>query len=163
MPQVESSRNQETVKWNKPKILIETLSLEPGSPPKYLFTYFEVRASEHEWRRGRDRIPTRLHAVSTEADAGLEPMNCEIMTWAEIKSQTLNQLSHPCAPEAKNFLLFVTSKEAGSSLSKRCLPAGFVQKVCIQRPRWGWGACLYAGTHIVFQKLVENSSGRRRS
>ena len=31
---------------------------------------------------------------STEPDAGLELMNCEIMTWAETKSQMLNQLSH---------------------------------------------------------------------
>ena len=30
---------------------------------------------------------------------GLEPKNCEIMTWAKIKSQTFNQLSHPWAPQ----------------------------------------------------------------
>ena len=57
------------------------------------------------WRRGRergrdrerDRILSRLHTVSTEADAGLELTNCETMTWAEIKGQTLNRLSHPDA------------------------------------------------------------------
>ena len=27
---------------------------------------------------------SRLWAVSTEPDAGLEPTNCEIMTWAEV-------------------------------------------------------------------------------
>ena len=27
----------------------------------------------------------RLWAVSTEPDAGLEPMNCKIMTWAEVR------------------------------------------------------------------------------
>ena len=37
---------------------------------------------------------SRLWAVSTESNAGLEPMNCEIMRW----SQTLNQLSHPGTP-----------------------------------------------------------------
>ena len=31
--------------------------------------------------RGRERIPSRLHAVSAEPDLGLEPMNCESMTW----------------------------------------------------------------------------------
>ena len=31
-------------------------------------------------RRGRDRISSRLHAVSTEPDAGLNLMNHEIMT-----------------------------------------------------------------------------------
>ena len=28
----------------------------------------------------RERIPSRLHTVSTEPDMGLELMNCEIMT-----------------------------------------------------------------------------------
>ena len=28
----------------------------------------------------RDRIPSRLHAVSTEPDVGLELTNCAIMT-----------------------------------------------------------------------------------
>ena len=30
--------------------------------------------------KGRERKPGRLHAVSTEPDAGLNPMNHEIMT-----------------------------------------------------------------------------------
>ena len=30
--------------------------------------------------RGRERIPSRLHAVSTEPNTGLDPMNHEIMT-----------------------------------------------------------------------------------
>ena len=30
--------------------------------------------------RGRERIPSRLHAVSTELDTGIELMNPEIMT-----------------------------------------------------------------------------------
>ena len=29
-----------------------------------------------------------LWAVSTEPDAGFEPMNCEIMTWAEVRRLT---------------------------------------------------------------------------
>ena len=28
----------------------------------------------------RERIPSRLRAVSTEPDLGLDPMNCEIMS-----------------------------------------------------------------------------------
>ena len=42
----------------------------------------------------RKRGPSRLCTVSTDPDAKLEPTNCEIMTWAKINSQTLNQLSH---------------------------------------------------------------------
>ena len=30
--------------------------------------------------RERDRIPSRVHIVSTEPDVGLKPMNCKIMT-----------------------------------------------------------------------------------
>ena len=50
-------------------------------------------------KRGRERIPSRLRSVSTEPDVGLELTNLEIMTRAETKSQTLNRLSHPGAPE----------------------------------------------------------------
>ena len=42
---------------------------------------------------------SRLWAVSTEPDAGLELKNREIMIWAETKSQMLNWLNHPGAPE----------------------------------------------------------------
>ena len=49
------------------------------------------RATEHEWGRGRERerdrereteskVGSRLRAVSTEPDVGLELMNHEIMT-----------------------------------------------------------------------------------
>ena len=31
-------------------------------------------------KRGRERIPSRIHAVSTEPDVGLDPKNHEIMT-----------------------------------------------------------------------------------
>ena len=38
----------------------------------------------HKWGRGRERekerIPSRLQAVSAEPDAGLKLTNCEIMT-----------------------------------------------------------------------------------
>ena len=43
-----------------------------------------MRERKHELGRGREkereRIPSRLHAVSTEPDEGLEPTNCEIVT-----------------------------------------------------------------------------------
>ena len=53
------------------------------------------RETEHEWRRGRERegdteseAGSRLRAVSTEPDAGLEPTDCEIMTWAKVGRPT---------------------------------------------------------------------------
>ena len=48
--------------------------------------------------RGREKIPGRLHAVSTEPNVGLDLTNHEIMTRAETKSHMLNQLSHLGAP-----------------------------------------------------------------
>ena len=48
---------------------------------------------------------SRLRAVSTEPDTGLEPMNCEIMTWAEVGRLT------DCATQApqKNFFFNIYS------------------------------------------------------
>ena len=48
-----------------------------------------------EWGRVRERIPGNV-----EPNVGLEPMNREIMTWAEMKSQTLNPLSHTGTPKS---------------------------------------------------------------
>lgn len=42
--------------------------------------------------KGRERIRSRPSAVSAEPDSGLDPVNSEIMTPTEIKSQTLNTL-----------------------------------------------------------------------
>ena len=60
----------------------------------YLFIYFE-RQIECEWGRSRERegdteseAGSRLWAVSTEPDTGLELMNGEIMTWAEVWRST---------------------------------------------------------------------------
>ena len=53
------------------------------------------RDRETEREGQRERIPSRLCTVSVASNVELELTNCEIMTWAEIKSQTLNQLSHP--------------------------------------------------------------------
>ena len=59
------------------------------------------------FERGRERIPGRLHTVSTETDVGLKLTNRDIMTWAEIKSWTLNRLSHPGAPYSINFVRYL--------------------------------------------------------
>ena len=76
-----------------------------------MFIYFERERERKKGReresmsrggaeRERERIPSRLHTVSTEPHAGLDLTKHEIMTRAEIKSQTLNLygLSHPGAP-----------------------------------------------------------------
>ena len=39
-------------------------------------------------RETESKAVSSLHAVSTEPNAGLKPTNCEIMTWAEVRSLT---------------------------------------------------------------------------
>ena len=51
-----------------------------------------------EGKRGGERMPSRLRAVSTEPDVRLELMNREMMTRAKIESQMFNRLHHPGAP-----------------------------------------------------------------
>ena len=65
----------------------------------HLFWNREEREGLRERERERESIPSRLHAVSAEPTGGLDLINCEIMTWAKIESQMLNQLSHPGAPK----------------------------------------------------------------
>ena len=49
-----------------------------------MFIYFERERESmskgKDRERGRERIPSRLHAVSAELDVGLDLMNLEIMT-----------------------------------------------------------------------------------
>ena len=66
------------------------------------FIYFERdrdSVSGGGVERGRERIPSRLHATSAGPDAGLHRTNHGIGTRVEIKSQKLNRLSHAGAPE----------------------------------------------------------------
>ena len=56
-----------------------------------MFIHFWETETECEWGRGRERdthteseAGSRLWAVSTEPDPGLEHMNHEIMPWAEV-------------------------------------------------------------------------------
>ena len=61
----------------------------------------------------RERIQSRFHTVSVEPDTEFYLTNHEIRTWAKIKSQTLNLLSHPGAPK-----MYIYNKvlEAAASL-----------------------------------------------
>ena len=65
-----------------------------------------MQAGKGQGERGgeRERIPSRLHTVSTEPHAGLDLTNREIMTWAEVKGWTLDPLSRSGAPEKNRFL-----------------------------------------------------------
>ena len=72
---------------------------------------------EGQGERERERIPSRVHTVSIEPNVELKPMNHETMTWAETKSWTLNQLSHPGAPTCfSNFHFLYTRVSSGGSI-----------------------------------------------
>ena len=60
-----------------------------------MFIYFWERQRQNTSGLGAERegdteseAGSRLWAVSTEPDAGLELMSCEIMTWAEVGRST---------------------------------------------------------------------------
>ena len=54
---------------------------------KFLFIFEREResASREGAEEDRVRTPSRLHTVSGEPDAGLKPMNCEIMTCTKVR------------------------------------------------------------------------------
>ena len=69
---------------------------------------FILRDIQSKWGTGRERgrqILSILHSVSTEPDAGLEFTQRAIMTWIKVKSQTLDQLSHPGTPQLPYLIL----------------------------------------------------------
>ena len=62
----------------------------------YLFILGERESEQARAGEGqRERIPSRLCTARVESNVGLELLSHEIMTRAEIRGQTLNQLSHP--------------------------------------------------------------------
>ena len=114
--------NHEIMTWAEIQSWTLNWPSHPGALGIYFkFMYLFLREREHEQRRGskggRERIPSRLCTVSPEPSAGLKPMNREIMTSAEIKSRTFNQLSHPGAPKSHilkiNFSYFFLLFECG--------------------------------------------------
>ena len=49
---------------------------QPGS----MFVYFEREKRCKGRERGREKSPSRLHAIRAEPNAGLDLTNCQIMT-----------------------------------------------------------------------------------
>ena len=63
----------------------------------FIYLFWERAPWGRGRERGRERIPSMLCTDRAEPDGGLKPTSCGIMTWAEIRSQMLNRLSHPDA------------------------------------------------------------------
>ena len=69
-----------------------------------MFMYFWERERHRVWAGEEQReregdteseAASRLWAVSTEPNAGLEPTSCEIMTWAEVGRPTNQATQEP--------------------------------------------------------------------
>ena len=100
------------------------------------------RENKHEQERGRERrgrIPSRLRAVSTEPDAGLELTNCKTMTWAETKSRRLRWVRHPGTPSPTNFIQVWPDTKIWEGQQQYLKPV--ISKSCwiySRNARWGW-------------------------
>ena len=111
-----------------------------------IFTYFIYLFWEREreqWKRGRERrserISSRVRTVSVGPHEGLYPRNSEIMTWAKIKSQMLNQLSHPDSPHFRTFYESLCPLYSGThaQLSDGFLKCTYLRKLILQTDRRG--------------------------
>ena len=91
------------------------------------------RVGEGQRVNGRERIPGRLRAVRAEPHVGLDPMNREIMTCTEIKSQMLNQLRPQVPLQYRIFILFscVTPNSRACQVKDR-----FLVPLSLVCPRW---------------------------
>ena len=104
-----------------------------------------------------------------EPDTGLEPTNHEIMTWAKIKRQTLNRLSHPgtlrqCtllittltatipfSPYYSNKMPQVSARHRATSQRLQfpaSLTTGYGHKSKFSQPIWAEVTSVTSGTHI---------------
>ena len=138
---------------------------------------FEVGGRERQ-ERGRES-QVGLHAVRAEPDARLDHTNHEIMTWAQIKSQMLNGLSHPGVPGCSilndsNMCpsnVDTTGENANCSvlfcvMVSQCGHKGQTQemfrktKVCCAHRSWPYGATW--GSLRVFRRHKAGVRGKSR-
>ena len=87
----------------------------------------------HKQGRGRERIPSRLCAVSAELDEGLSPTNREIITLA--KNQE-SELSPPTTQVPRDFsnlnvTLFFSVTSPTGSFFPHTEKHGFWERVCL--------------------------------
>ena len=78
----------------------------------FRFVLERERESASKQREQTERLLSRFH-TQHRAQCGAQSHNPGIMTWAKIKSQTLNLLSHPGAPVMNAF--FQSLHRIGSS------------------------------------------------
>ena len=66
---------------------------------KFIYLFWEKDSAREQGKdRERGREGKREFRAGCVLTVGLDSKNCEIVTWAETKSQKRNRLSHPGAP-----------------------------------------------------------------
>ena len=107
-----------------------------------LFIYFERdkdSMSRGQAEREGDRESQAGTALSAQSPMwGSNPWNHEFMTWAETKSQTLNQLSHRGAPNLFFFLRFIYFWERGHKLGRSRVRETKDPKQALCWQQWAW-------------------------
>ena len=89
----------------------------------YLFIYLERGSGGGAERQG-EKTPSRLYNASTEPSVGLELMNCEVMTWAEIKRCSTKWATQVPQPSAS----FTCHPGLPLWRSQHCVPFSEVQE-----------------------------------
>ena len=122
-----SLTNHEMVTWAEVKSLTLNRLSHPGAPTLSLLNFvlmfisfwererYRVWAVAGQKKRGRHRIQSRLWAVSTEPDVGLEPMNHGMVTWAEVGRSTYWVTQHPITFSFSNYLKALLIQEISFS------------------------------------------------
>ena len=113
-----------------------------------------------EWERERERILSRLHSWNG-VWCRAQSHNPEIMTWAEIKSRTLNWLSHPGTSLmwyflfSATFYLFLIVKHSGSQKNLKLVDD------TLQHERKQYTAtCSWRWSNVITSRLVSKTNLR---
>ena len=112
---VKFNKNERSPCGIRPKWINVYIYFQPAFIHLFIYLYlFILREREHKWasggERGRERLSSSLFTASAWCRA--RSHNCEIMTWAEIKSWTLNQTEPPRSPPT----YFLNSDQSQPSL-----------------------------------------------
>ena len=104
----------------------------------FMFIYLREREREGDTE---SKVGSRLRVVSTEPDAGLEPMNHEIMTWAKVRCFTSWATQVPQVRLCFNDLLIGQSPMLFSEFSEYKMSGLFkctLPALCLPLYVWVW-------------------------
>ena len=110
----------------------------------FMLSYLFWERVQEVW--GTERGGEETLCYQHRARWGLDPTNCEIMTWAEIKSQMYNWLSYPSAP-----YVWLIKAMTSSEYPVRLIKTMSCFKIPVRRPKNHSGQVMGLST---FQKTM---------